>query len=279
MVLSENMAEVQDRCLSTCQQIDTFFEPIFSLLGIHGFSFNRVYKNQNRIFLSNSCDWVTNYFANDYFSAQSFQSYSMLPLYLLWANWPKEDKKGLAIHKDGFTNFDYGNALNITRVHDDYVDIFSLRGFARDNSVNSSYFHHLDNINKFLDYFLLKGNMWVSESVKFKTNLSDADSTEIDLLKTALVSSKSHSVQLPFSDNEVLHPVTGEPFLTLREQACLKELVLGLTSKEIARRLQISSRTVEQHLASIKQKMKANTKSEIISNILKADFNKNILLK
>jgi len=279
MVLSENMAKVQDKCLNTCQQIEFFFGPLFSLLGIHGFSFNRVYKNQDRMFLSNSPDWVINYFANDYFSAQSFQSYSIMPSYLLWVDWPKEDKKGLAIHKDAFANFDYGNALNIIRLHTDYIDIFSLRGFARDFSVNSKYFIQLENINKFLDYFLLKGSGWIADSEKFHIELSESDSRELDYLKSALILNKSDINQLPFSGKEVLHPLTGEPFLTRREHACLRDLVLGMTSKEIARNLGIASRTVDQHLTSIKLKMEVNTRSEIISNILRVDFNKNILLK
>lgn len=277
-VLSDDMIRVKNSCVSTCQEVETFFSPLFSLLGIHGFSFNRVYQNQERIFLSNSCDWVTNFFAQDYFRALSYQSYSVMPAYLLWANWPKEDKKGLCIQHDAYANFNYSNALNITRTHDDYIDIFSLRGFVGDSAVNSRYFIHLENINKFLDYFLLKGNDWISKTEKFQVLLSDSDFQEINCLKSALLFNKSQVHKMPFSGKEILHPVSGEPFLTSREQVCLRGLILGMTSKEIARWLCISNRTVEQHLANIKLKMKANTRSEIIRNILKIDFNKNILL-
>lgn len=56
--------------------------------------------------------------------------------------------------------------------------------------------------------------------------------------------------------------------LSLRQQQCLNYLLCGLTAKEIANRLNVSVRTVEQHISATKLKFKCTKKSELINKIL-----------
>lgn len=52
--------------------------------------------------------------------------------------------------------------------------------------------------------------------------------------------------------------------LTQREIECLNLVAHGSTMKMIARKLDISPRTVEQHLRNIKEKFEVNTKSQLV---------------
>jgi len=66
-------------------------------------------------------------------------------------------------------------------------------------------------------------------------------------------------------------PATREnPFgLTSREMEVLASLVEGLNNNAIAKRLSLSTRTVEHHIASILQKMQVQSRNEAVTLALK----------
>ncbi len=66
--------------------------------------------------------------------------------------------------------------------------------------------------------------------------------------------------------------------LTQRQQECLYCLVTGMTIKQIATELGLSPRTVEHHIESIKNKLRCNSRSELIAKALKLQFIKDRLI-
>jgi PAS domain S-box-containing protein len=69
-----------------------------------------------------------------------------------------------------------------------------------------------------------------------------------------------------FEDISAKRPVTAE--LTLREREVAKFLSTGMTSKEIARHLKISPRTVEAHRARLMKKLQVRTHTEMIARLV-----------
>ena len=66
-----------------------------------------------------------------------------------------------------------------------------------------------------------------------------------------------------------LHKVKPEfAYLTPREQECLSYLAKGDTAKEVARNLEISPRTVETHLKTIKCKTGFHSRSQLVKFFL-----------
>lgn len=53
-----------------------------------------------------------------------------------------------------------------------------------------------------------------------------------------------------------------------RELLTIKYIYEGYTAKEVAKLMEISFRTVEKHLANVKQKMQCRTKMEMISKLI-----------
>lgn len=71
--------------------------------------------------------------------------------------------------------------------------------------------------------------------------------------------------ELNFIDQLIENNKPKNPFkLTPREQQCLELIVSGLSAKEIARVMNISYRTVEFHVANMKEKMGCKNKAEMI---------------
>ncbi len=60
--------------------------------------------------------------------------------------------------------------------------------------------------------------------------------------------------------------------LTSRQEECLFLLARGKSYKEISRIMNISTRTIEDHIAALKVKLDCNTKSQIIEKAINHDF-------
>lgn len=87
------------------------------------------------------------------------------------------------------------------------------------------------------------------------------------------VSGRSFSPQAPFAsviwvfeDISDSRPVSAG--LTAREREIASHLISGMTSKEIARELKVSHRTIEAHRMRLMRKLEVNTTSELVARIL-----------
>lgn len=80
-------------------------------------------------------------------------------------------------------------------------------------------------------------------------------------LTTAVSSSFSPSL-IPFP-----HIIPNEPPLSEREKECTRYILKGMSAKEIGRIMDISYRTAESHIASIKNKLNCQTRSQLIEKI------------
>lgn len=88
--------------------------------------------------------------------------------------------------------------------------------------------------------------------------------------------SKLNCLQLPTTNNELQQILRSSEIdgihLSNRETLCLYYTIHGKTAKEIAKELSISYRTVEIHLAHIKEKLNCHSKSELIDKALSSGF-------
>ena len=76
------------------------------------------------------------------------------------------------------------------------------------------------------------------------------------------VENRSHEEQL------FLNQISPASALSIRQHQCIELLIQGYSAKQIATQLNISHRTVEDHLNALKHKLKAKNKSELIFKFL-----------
>jgi len=95
--------------------------------------------------------------------------------------------------------------------------------------------------------------------------------------RTYLMESQNGSLTLPIlalhferdvSSTDALTEVTAEYHLTAREQEALRGISIGLTSKELAERMNISPNTVKAFLRLIMIKMGVTTRAGIVAKLL-----------
>ena len=90
----------------------------------------------------------------------------------------------------------------------------------------------------------------------------------VDPARDARTVSSANSEQLNRALDVLSKPFPGHELLTSRERAVLAQIVKGASSKEAARTLAISARTVEFHRANILLKLAAKNTAELIRIVL-----------
>lgn len=88
-----------------------------------------------------------------------------------------------------------------------------------------------------------------------------------DAIQTVFTGRKYYEVGLPKEQLEKLSKKTGEDqvdILSPREQEILRLTILGYTNIQIAEKLFISTKTVENHKSNIMQKLEIKTRAELI---------------
>ena len=89
-----------------------------------------------------------------------------------------------------------------------------------------------------------------------------------EVIETHEAGGSNSSEQTGDTANTVSHRPAKLEMLTPREQAVLAQIVAGASSKEAARRLGISPRTVEFHRANILQKLRAKNTADLLRVVL-----------
>lgn len=107
--------------------------------------------------------------------------------------------------------------------------------------------------------------------IALEKNYPLSDSLE-RIAKMGLLSTSSD-----VNDSQKIVPglTIGNTYITKREWDCLALLVYGKTAKQIARILNISSRTVECYLNNVKNKLNVSCKADLIEKVLPYFFNTN----
>lgn len=153
-----------------------------------------------------------------------------------------------------------------------YVDFFWF-GTARSNDLmHSFYLNRMDFIKGFVAYFKEAGCGMLSQTYRHRL-MNDEPGSEIDVLRSG------EAYQLPFaSDKEYLS--SSRPsivraslryHMTPKELECAMALCSGLSSKHIARQLNVSPRTVEKHIANMREKAGCDTTLKLVIKLLQSD--------
>ena len=269
--------------LKNCQAVDDICAPIFLSLKTKAFSFCRAYKDGGRVYFCNFSDWGEHVIKNDYLSTFSFKKEPVFERVSLWKFWPKQDQKYRQLIQDAEQSFSQNSGIALTRHYASYSDFFSLRGYSIGSvdESNNCYLNNIELIGRFTGYFLTKidpllrsaqADQLVHTQNQSHANLSrvdEEDKNEANDSYEALLSVLSQKQTQVFCEGNLLTP---------RQVECIVYMMLGKSSKEIARELCISQRTVEAHVSQLKAKLNVSFKSEVIEKVLFLPENKRIVL-
>lgn len=234
-------------------EVQEICKPIFETLKINYFDYARFYPDNSSIILYSDKDWVKCFLTKfEYVPPSTI----IQPGAHLWNEYIPSH---IIDYASQYFAHNYGVTFYFKNKH--YNEIMNFSAPIENSQILSVYMNHQNLLLKFKDYFIDKASNLINklESSRLilpiedqnKNNLSDHISdNDLTKAKLFLVSSQSKD---------------QSESLTSREIECLTFLVKGDTAKMVARKLNISNRTVEGYIVSLKRKLHCRNKGELIS--------------
>ena len=164
------------------------------------------------------------------------------------------------------TSLDYRHVFTIIKKDADISHFYHFGTHLLNPSIHLMYINNLDLLDRFITYF----NVQVKQSKKLLTaydivlNSDQRTSCVTVDNKQPLVTNLQDKRKLFLRSMLMEDP----PNLTVKEIECAKLLAKGKTAKEIAIQVGLSYRTIEDRINTLKYKLKAQNKSDLIAKLL-----------
>jgi LuxR family quorum-sensing system transcriptional regulator SolR len=243
---NENIAEI----------VENICNPLNNYLGITHFGYVKIFNDGSMLRIANKPEWTRKYFEKSFYNDIDFYGMRHVPengtRTSLLTGTPITEHS-LIICRD----YNIWNSLIIYKKFLDYGDVWYF-GTTRDNTeILNYYMNNIDIFKNFIVYFKNKLSDIIEPYEPTKLIVS-----KIKLQKYANDDEKTR--QLLHTLKIKSYHLKDDIYLSQREKECLSHLSTGKTMKEIARIINISPRTVESYINTIKKKTGFNTKSNLI---------------
>lgn len=246
--------------LSHTQEINDLCKPL-SLFNISTFANARINKNGEFSSLNNNPEFMLHYLDKKYHCADisAKEQLSDIGSYLMWDMATcRGDTEAMLTDAAAFN---YRHIFTVIEKNAAHTDFYHFGTHIDNTSMNQWYLNNLDKLRLFIDYFKSKvsQSQELSAAHNFTFPVNQPERCQIDSESNTVRSEEERQ----FLNQISLHHDTQKP-LSIRQYQCIELLLKGYSSKKIAAQLNISCRTVEDHLTAIKSKFKAQNKAELI---------------
>lgn len=211
-------------------------------LGVTYFSYSRHYKNGERLHACTHPKISESYYHDKYYllGNTEAQPVSYVEQAVLWQTLPNQKVFECS------RNFNIGNGFFFIQPQTNYCEFFSFAGDINNVMLINVYLTKMELLKNFICEFREKASNIIDVLEKSKIILPYHDGPGCFLDKIE-----------PIQDRRI-------PRLTIREEKFGYLLLQGKTAKEIAQDMNISPRTVESYLITLKHKLNCENKTTLI---------------
>ena len=238
--------------------INTVCEPIKSM-GINYFHYTIFYNNGKRIYICSEPKWLEHYLDCQFYNNLAHANVYSLAIgqhKALWSSYKKDDIF------TAIKNFNIGNGFSIINRHPEMVESFHFASTIDNHSINQFYLNHSELFLKFMDFFKNRIKSLIPLNNQLITVTSD--------LKLTPISLGDKKVKQFFDIYKVKKYLLDEEcVVTPRQFEILGYLATGVSPKEVARILNLSTRTIEEYINLIMLSSSSSKKSKIIELFLR----------
>jgi DNA-binding CsgD family transcriptional regulator len=250
---------------SVYPDIAAFCRPFLTSCNLTTFVYGKLFYDKKYLLFSNNVSFLERFllFVSDIEGSMLHNAIQNTPLgrpiHTLWSSAPEDRLIQMLRY------LDLWNGLDIYYRSDNFIEVWSF-------STSQAYSIEIDNF--YLNNLKLLHRFCLCFREKFSHLLTRNDETRLATFKEGLDISFQYSLDWIADVNTLfsflslaglnLPTKSGNVRLTKREVDCLFHMAQGKISKEIAQALNISTRTVEFYIASIKKKTGLYNKSRLI---------------
>ncbi len=242
--------------LVTSQDITQICQPLFSTTPINYFIFARMYDSGSVIVFNTQPEWHRYFFEKDY--ARQINSRLKAGCHFWMSNMELS-----AANQDAKKYFNIDNKFELTERGKNYYDIFGFGSASGSVNVIDYYLNNMHVLKQFILYFKDKIKTLLDEAIKNKENqIFIPELRAINILPK----SKENQTLKEFRQKTkhfFLSDDLNDVRLTRREIESLLHLLCGRTAQQISERLDISVKTVESYLSSIRAKLNCTSRAQL----------------
>lgn len=224
-------------------------QPVFDLINLEYYSYGRFYDNGKCVLLSTNKNVFLNHFEKEYQltippktnNAHQKKIYNLILI----------DDKLPAIIADEYNQFNHGVMMDIIKKSPGYYEMFCF--VAKKNAIDpvNKFLNSLNKLDNYSEYFLENAKQIIQDGEK--------NIIELPISMKPLINGSASGI---YDEYSIFYRGTTIQ-LSKRQIECLSLLTMGKTAKEIANTLNISIKTVEDHIRILKIKLKCNRKSDL----------------
>jgi DNA-binding CsgD family transcriptional regulator len=244
-------------------------KPLNTQFNISMFGYMKIYEDGSQVSVSTHPHWLKCMYENFYeVGAYSKSLNAHTEGYHLWSQ--LKNKSTLPIMS---TDFKIAHGITLVKKNENSAEIFSFASEPENEGIITWYLNNIDILEAFIHSFKDRGQVLLKRA--------EADRLILPKCMTA-------------GENEILFPISGsdqdtrksfleeikinrllindlpkKTYLTRKELTCITMMMRGKTTKETAKLLNISSRTVESFINSSKLKMEVKNSAELIVKVIK----------
>lgn len=250
--------------LTSSDHVKEICNPALNSIGITYFNYIKIYNSDcSRELLTNNPEWIEHFYKNELFnSIGAIDVEHLLPKgYFLWSE--LNDKDPIYLQGRDYFNIDNGISFIIKRPDVTYLYIFASS--REQYEINNFYSGNIDLFQRFIHYFNDKGQGLMKEAENNRIYLPNMQKVEESRVNNIVISDDLRETFLEKTkvSRYFLLNESDNLYLTEKQAYCAFLLTKGKTSKEIAKEMKISFRTVEGSLASIKDKLQCTLKKQL----------------
>lgn len=241
---------------TTSARIKSIVTPL-SKFGVRGFDHFRIYDDNSAIDLTTIPEFCEFFGRNGLYKfgcAGNFDDYQNG--YFFW-----DTLSSVEVFQALAQQCHVSHGMTIVKKYDNYCDHFYLGGDINNPGIKNFFINQMDVIETFIAYYYQEATDIISNARPHSYCFPD-NKTECQLMTVKGSYSQQHLNELK---QELLLKITN---LTPRELQCVYQSALGESAKETAARLNISNKTVENHLDNARKKMSVTSKSALIRDVI-----------
>lgn len=220
--------------------IDRLMEPIRNQVDLRLSEFTRRYPKQERFLI------CTDEFCTDYFTNQELYRYGLyeediegfVSSYNMWDHLPYAPSQ---IYEFARNKHNQAHGLTIVKQHGEYCDFFSFSAAPNNHKINNFYLNQKDLFEAFTQDFYEK-------------------------LAPTLDDLSNHRIIVPSQTKPKNHALS---LISPRQLECAQLIAKGLSSKEVARTLHLSPRTVDEYIDILKKKFNVKNRPQLLYSLNK----------
>lgn len=233
-------------------------------IGLSYFTFDRTYQDGSHLRLTNAGRWIEAYYRNELYNVAIFEKDPRLFTngYVFWS-WLNREPIYSAAAK---YNIDHG--LTLIQVHDNYSDFFHFGTTCNNYIAAEILIEKLPFLYRFIAYFKQQARHLIAQAETERFKLPVLEEKQIHLANLQAERGEGEQALNEWlQKTEVTRLYLGDKFdnayLTRREMDIFWLLKDGEKPTDIAKRLNLSHRTLETHIKNLKDKLKCSTLFEL----------------